>query len=50
MLATRLSGLEGRLKGTDALLKQSWEEVFPEIDIDLKALYRAWLGNLGSKK
>ena len=37
---TQLSALEGRLKGTDALLKQIWEEVFPEIDLELKALYR----------
>jgi hypothetical protein len=37
---TQLSALEGRLKGTDALLKQIWEEVFPDIDLELKALYR----------
>jgi hypothetical protein len=36
---TQLSDLEGRLKGTDALLKQIWEEVFPDIDLKLKAFY-----------
>ena len=36
---TKLSDFERRLKGTDALLKQIWEDVFPDIDFNLKVLY-----------
>jgi hypothetical protein len=37
--STQLSALEKTLKGTDALVKQIWDEVFPDIDLSLKAKY-----------
>jgi len=37
--STKLSAIEKALKGTDALVKQIWDEVFPDIDLSVKAKY-----------